>query len=206
MDEEKKTISRRDMLKYMGVAGAAVTASSPLPIIVKYITPNPDWPPEKGETPRGPVNLGPVDEIAPYPTVNVFNFNFGKVALPGMLLRMQSPPSHQKIGSTEGSGKDISGGEGYAGVPPEIIAYAMKCTHLGCIIETEFKEPNVLECPCHFARYNLSKGAAVVGGPAPAPPPEIALEIVDGELIATGWRDVEYVKSLAAYKAVIIDD
>jgi Rieske Fe-S protein len=203
MDDEKNTITRREMLKYMGVAGAAVGASSPLPIIIKYMTPNPDWPPEKGETPRGPVNLGPVADIEPFPTVNVFNFNFGKVALPGMLIRMQSPPSHQKIGSTASSGKDISGGEGYPGVPPELIAYTMKCPHLGCILGTDFVEPNILECPCHFARYDLSKGAAVIGGPSPSPPPEIALEVVDGDLIATGWRDVEFVKSLAAFKAVV---
>jgi Rieske Fe-S protein len=203
MDDEKKTMTRREMLKYIGVAGAAISASSPVPIILRFVTPNPDWPPEKGEIPRGPVNLGPVAEIPPFPTVNVFNFNFGKVALPGMLLRLPSPPSHQKIGSTEASGKDISGGDGYPGVPPEFIAYTLKCPHLGCIIETKFVENNVLECPCHFATYDVTKGMAVTGGPAPAPPPEIALEVRDGELWAVDWRDVEYVKSLAAFKAVV---
>jgi Rieske Fe-S protein len=203
MEEDKKTLNRREMLKYIGVAGAAVSASSPVPIILKYITPNPDWPPEKGEIPRGPVNLGPVGEIPAFPTVNVFNFNFGKVSMPGMLLKMQSPPSHQKFGSKEGT-KDISGGEGYEGVPPEFIAYAMKCPHLGCILGTEFVEPNILECPCHFARYDLSKGAAVIGGPSPAPVPELALEVRDGELWAVDWRDVEFVKSLAAFKAVVL--
>lgn len=203
MDEEKKTLTRREMLKYMGVAGAAISASSPVPIILKYITPKGDWPAEKGEIPVGPVNLGPVDKIAPFPTVTVFNFNFGKVALPGILVRFDKAPSHQKIGSTEASGKDISGGEGNAGVPAGLIAYALKCTHLGCITGTEFVSPNVLECPCHFARYDLSNGAAVVAGPAPSPFPELALEVKDGELWATAWRDIDFVKSLAAYKAVV---
>lgn len=203
MEDEKIKLTRREMLKYIGVAGAAVSISSPIPIILRYISPDPNWPAEKGEIPRGPVNLGLLAEIPEFPTVNVFNFNFGKVAMPGMLLRMPSPPSHQKIGSTETSGKDISGGDGYEGVPSEFIAFALKCTHLGCIIGIEFKEPNIMECPCHFARYDVSKGMAVVGGPAPAPPPEIALEVREGELWAVDWRDVDFVKSLAAYKAVL---
>jgi Rieske Fe-S protein len=188
------------MMKYIGVAGAAISASTPVPIILRYITPNPDWPPEKGEIPRGEVNLGPLDQLG---DVTLFNFNFGKVALPGILVRLDVTPSHQKIGSTAASGRDISGGEGYPDVPSEIIAYCLKCTHLGCITGTEFVEPNVIECPCHFGRYDLSRGAAVVGGPAPNPLPEIALEVRDGELIAVDWRDVDYVKSLAAYKAVV---
>lgn len=204
MEEDKKTMTRRDMLKYMGVAGAAISASTPVPIIVRYITPNPDWPPEKGSTPKGPVNLGPLDQIPALPEITVFNFNFGKVGLPAALMRLPSGSiGHQKVGSTEGSGKDISGGEGYEGVPPEFGAFALKCTHLGCIIELEFVSNNVLQCPCHFAQYDVTKGMAVVAGPAPAPVPELALEVIEGELWAVDWKDLEYVKSLAAYKAVV---
>lgn len=200
MDDEKKTLTRREMLKYMGVAGAAIGGSSPIPIILKYISPNPDWPPEKGEIPVGEVNLGPVDEIPP---IKTFNFNFGKVALPGILLRLDSPPSHQKIGATEASGKDISGGEGNPDVPKEFIAYCLKCPHLGCITGTEFEEPNIIVCPCHFSKFDVSRGAAVTAGPSPSPLPEIALEVRDGELFAVGWHDVDFVKSLATFKAVV---
>lgn len=199
------------MMKYLGVVGAATSASAPLPIILKYISPNPNWPPEKGEIPKGEISLGKLDallnELVPQsgtPAIKVFNFNFGKVALPGILVRLSGPPLHQKIGSTEASGKDISGDEGgYSGVPSELIAYCIKCTHLGCITGLEIVAPNVIECPCHFAKYDLSRGAAVVGGPSPAPFPELALELRNGELIATDWRDVDYVKTLAAYKAVV---
>lgn len=197
---EKGGMTRREMMKYMGVVGAAASASAPLPIILRYVTPNPQWPAEKGEIPVGPVSLGSVDKIPP---LTVFSFNFGKVPLPGILLKFDSPPSHQKMGSTEASGKDISGGEPDPGVPSGLIAYCLKCVHLGCIVGTDFISPNVIECPCHFARYDLHRGAAVVGGPAPAPIPEIALEVKNGELIAKGWRDIDYVKSLAVYKAVV---
>ncbi len=120
-----------------------------------------------------------------------------------MLIRLPGTASHQKIGSKESSGKDISGGEGYEGVPPGFVAFCLKCPHLGCVIEPKFKTENILECPCHFALYDITKAMAVVGGPAPAPPPELALEVRDGELWAVDWRDVEYVKSLAAFKAVV---
>ncbi len=200
MTDKKGSITRREMLKYIGVAGGAMSAASPVPLIISYISPNSNWPPEAGEIPKGPVNLGPVAEI---PEILVFNFNFGKVAMPGILLRLSPPPSHQKKGATEASGKDISGGEGSPGVPAEFAAFALKCTHLGCIIETHYKKPDILECPCHFAHYDVTKGMAVVAGPAPAPPPEIALEVRDGELLAVDWHDVDYVKSLAAYKAVV---
>lgn len=200
MTDEKQGLTRRDMMKYMGVVGAAASASAPLPIILRYISPSPDWPPEKGEIPKGEINLGALDKLAP---LTVFSFNFGKVALPGIVVRLDSPPQHQTIGSTEASGKDISGGEGYSGVPSNIIAYTLKCPHLGCITGTEFESPNVIVCPCHFSKFDLSKGAAVIAGPSPSPLPEIALELRNGELIATGWRDENFVKSLAAFKAVI---
>ncbi len=202
MEDDEKQITRREMMKYIGVIGASVTASAPVPIIAKYLSPNPNWPAEKGETPPGEVNLGKAEDI-PVGGFKVFSFNFGKVALPGIVLRPERPVSHQKIGATEASGKDISGGEAGPNAPPGLIAYTLKCPHLGCITEPAFVAPDVMECPCHFTKFDMAKGGATIAGPSPSPLPEIALEIRGEELIAVGWRDLGFVGSLPAFKAVI---
>src|SRR3972149_6478795 len=111
MDEEKKTLTRREMLKYMGVAGAAISASSPVPIILKYISPKSDWPAEKGEIPVGPVNPCPGGDKA---------------------------PSHQKIGSTEASGPTTPQScPGPMGCPLSKI-FARIAIACRCITGTEF--------------------------------------------------------------------
>ncbi|MEE9594376.1 MAG: Rieske 2Fe-2S domain-containing protein [Candidatus Hydrothermarchaeales archaeon] len=200
MSDEEMEITRREIVKYVGVIGAAVTASAPVPIIAKYLTPNPDWPAEKGETPLGEVNLGKMEDI-PVGGFKVFSYNFGKAPMPGIILRMEKPVSHQTIGAT--TGKDISGAEADPGIPPEFVAYSLKCPHLGCIIEPAFVSPDTMECPCHFSTFDMSKGAAVTGGPSPNPLPELALEVRGDEIVAVGWRDLGFVGSLDAFKAVI---
>jgi len=200
MSDKELNITRRDVIKYVGMISAAATASAPVPIIAKYLSPNPAWPAEKGAIPPGEVNLGKLEDI-PVGGFMVFSFNFGKAPLPGIILRMESPVSHQIIGAAPA--KDISGGEADPGVPPEFVAYALTCPHLGCIIEAKFVEDGIMECPCHFSLFDMAKGAAVTGGPTPAPLPEISLEVRGDEIVAVGWRDLGFVSSLDAFKAVI---
>ncbi|MDG5776905.1 Rieske 2Fe-2S domain-containing protein [Haloarculaceae archaeon H-GB1-1] len=64
-------------------------------------------------------------------------------------------------------------------------AYSKVCTHAGCMVSNE--EGSTLVCPCHFGKFDPTKGAKVVGGPPPRPLPQLPLTLTsEGELIATG--------------------
>jgi nitrite reductase/ring-hydroxylating ferredoxin subunit len=63
-------------------------------------------------------------------------------------------------------------------------AYSQKCTHLSCAVFYEHGH-NRLACPCHQGFFSISDGA-VLQGPPSRPLPRVALEIHDGQLIATG--------------------
>jgi arsenite oxidase small subunit len=88
------------------------------------------------------------------------------------------------------------------GVGPDgdIVAFSQVCQHLGCIwgfVATgdspgcdssyKAKEP-VGYCCCHGSQYDLTNGAAVLGGPAPRPVPQVILSYDDstGNIYATG--------------------
>lgn len=53
------------------------------------------------------------------------------------------------------------------------------CTHQGCTVKPA---KTTLNCPCHGSKYNASTGA-VVGGPAPAPLPKVAVTVSDGKVL-----------------------
>jgi Rieske Fe-S protein len=55
-----------------------------------------------------------------------------------------------------------------------IHAFSAVCTHQGCTVNNI--SGGVISCPCHGSRYDTQTGA-VVGGPAPAPLPKIAVVI-----------------------------
>lgn len=64
-------------------------------------------------------------------------------------------------------------------------AYSKVCTHAGCMVAEA--EDDVLVCPCHYAKYDPTKGADVVGGPAPRALPQLPITLSsDGFLMATG--------------------
>jgi Rieske Fe-S protein len=44
----------------------------------------------------------------------------------------------------------------------DVAAFSSKCTHLGC--EVKLPENNVIDCPCHHSKFNLS--GKVIRGPA----------------------------------------
>ena len=94
------------------------------------------------------------------------------------------------------------GAKATGGIGPDgdIVAYSMVCQHLGCIYgyvpagqpaaaihRTKSAGP-VGYCCCHGSVYDLVNGAAVIGGPAPRPVPQVTLELDSstGDIYATG--------------------
>jgi thiosulfate dehydrogenase [quinone] large subunit len=71
-----------------------------------------------------------------------------------------------------------------AGDPAVIVALAdgtyaafdATCTHAACTVEWEPTD-RLLVCPCHEASFDPEHGAAVLGGPAPAPLTQLPLVI-----------------------------
>lgn len=66
------------------------------------------------------------------------------------------------------------------------VAYSMVCTHEGCLVSGRAGDD--LYCPCHGSKYSPTKGATVVGGPAPSSLPQLPVGVSnDGKLlVATG--------------------
>jgi Rieske Fe-S protein len=61
-------------------------------------------------------------------------------------------------------------------------AFSAVCTHMGCIVSTISN--GTIDCPCHGSQYSIKNGS-VVGGPAPAPLPAVAIK-VSGSSITLG--------------------
>ncbi|MDZ7850517.1 MAG: Rieske (2Fe-2S) protein [Halodesulfurarchaeum sp.] len=65
-------------------------------------------------------------------------------------------------------------------------AYSKVCTHAGCMV-AEAEEDGTLVCPCHFAKYDPTRGAEVTDGPAPRALSQLPITLSsDGFLMATG--------------------
>jgi rieske iron-sulfur protein len=63
-----------------------------------------------------------------------------------------------------------------------VVAYSAICPHAGCEVDAWVDDQKILECSCHYSRYNPRNGAAVLDGPAPRALPALPLKIVDGNL------------------------
>jgi len=93
-------------------------------------------------------------------------------------------------------GVKAAGGVGPDG---DIVAYSVVCQHLGCVIAyiptgtgpacaSSYKAPGPEGyCCCHGSVYDLVNGAAVIGGPAPRPVPQVILSVdASGNISAIG--------------------
>ena len=61
-----------------------------------------------------------------------------------------------------------------------VIAYSAICPHTGCEVSTWHAEPQILECPCHFSKYDPKAGAKVLSGPSPRRLAALPLLMKDG--------------------------
>lgn len=195
----KKT-TRRNLVKYAAVCGIGFTVLNSVPIVLRYVSPNPNWPLPKGQVKPGPIKVADLKDISPG-SFTMYNFNFGRVTLVGGLWYLEGKVSHQRKGATQADGKEMGGGPNEnTGLPEGIISYCLLCTHLGCIAKEWASDTDILTCPCHNSQFDIPRGASVVGGPAPAAIPEIKLEKRGDAIWAVNWKDVDYVKTLTVYK------
>ncbi len=63
-----------------------------------------------------------------------------------------------------------------------VFAYSMICTHQGCTV-TYNKSAKSLVCPCHGAKFDPLKGAAVTGGPAEKPLAKVKVAVSGGWVV-----------------------
>jgi rieske iron-sulfur protein len=64
-----------------------------------------------------------------------------------------------------------------------VVAYTAICTHTGCEVVEWLAAEQVLQCPCHFSKFDPRDGARVVDGPAPRPLPALPLALMDGKIV-----------------------
>ncbi len=70
------------------------------------------------------------------------------------------------------------------------VAYSAICTHLGCTVtwvkNQQAPMASYTECFCHTSIFDPSKGAKVVGGPAPIPLAQVGVKVAeDGTIVFT---------------------
>lgn len=72
-------------------------------------------------------------------------------------------------------------------VVAELVAYSKLCTHAGCPVGLYRASQGELICPCHQSLFKVTRGAAVVSGPAGRPLPQLPIGVDDeGYLVALG--------------------
>ena len=95
-------------------------------------------------------------------------------------------------------GVPATGGTGPSG---DIVAFSYLCSHMGCPLKGFYKPEHKMlgPCPCHYSRFDLSKGGILILGQATQSLPQIVLETRGEDIFATGvtgliygyWNNVE---------------
>lgn len=88
-------------------------------------------------------------------------------------------------------GVPATGGVGPAG---DIVAFSYICSHMGCPLNGLYNAKHKMlgPCPCHYSRFDLSKGGILILGQATQTLPQIVLEIRDEVIHATGVTGLMY--------------
>lgn len=66
------------------------------------------------------------------------------------------------------------------------VAYSRRCTHLSCPVEYQGNR-NRLYCPCHNGAFAVNDGH-VLQGPPPRPLARVTIEVIHGQIYATGVK------------------
>ena len=90
---------------------------------------------------------------------------------------------------------------GGVGLGEDIVAFSYACSHMGCPLTGLYNPEHKMmgPCPCHYSRFDLSKGGLLILGQATQSLPQIVLETRGDEIYATGvtgllygsWNNVE---------------
>jgi arsenite oxidase small subunit len=83
---------------------------------------------------------------------------------------------------------------GGVGPDEDIVAFSYLCTHMGCPLIGVYNDEHKImgPCPCHFTTFDLRQNGMVVLGQATQNLPQIALDIEDGDVYATGVAGLFY--------------
>jgi rieske iron-sulfur protein len=65
-----------------------------------------------------------------------------------------------------------------------VLAYSAVCKHLGCTVS--LWRNDTWTCPCHFGKYDIYNQARVIGGPVPAPVPQLPVRVEEGRVVVAG--------------------
>lgn len=64
-----------------------------------------------------------------------------------------------------------------------VVANTVICTHAACEVTDWVEEFRIMECPCHFSRFDLRANGAVIQGPAARKLPSLGLALEGDKLI-----------------------
>jgi Rieske Fe-S protein len=67
-----------------------------------------------------------------------------------------------------------------------VFANTVICTHDGCDVTDWLADEHLLQCPCHYSKFDPKDGGRVVSGPAPRALPALPLTVTDGKLVVAG--------------------
>lgn len=155
---------RRLLVQIGGAAVAAVWVLSVIPHTRRTATATPETSP----SPSAASSPSAAASAAPTPTGTRVGAASDLAA--NGFLNFQDPASGDPAVAVS-----LSGGR--------VVAFDAVCTHAGCTVEYDTGQ-KLLACPCHGALFDPSRGAAVVGGPAPSALPAIKVEVAGGSVYA----------------------
>lgn len=87
-------------------------------------------------------------------------------------------------------------GRAAEGVGPDdsIVAFSSTCTHMGGPLAGTYRREHALTgpCPLHLTTFDLRRHGMVASGHATESLPQVRLEVVEGEIWATGMMGLIY--------------
>lgn len=70
-----------------------------------------------------------------------------------------------------------------------VVAQTAICTHSACDVSEWAEAEELMECPCHFSRFDPRANGAVVQGPATRRLPALKLEVTGGNIVVASVFD-----------------